>query len=77
VSALNATQVDRSKHAATAAEERPERILRNPAFRLGHPNVGQSDHTTLRVKAINARFDHIASFQREAESKPEEELFRN
>jgi hypothetical protein len=60
VRALSATQVDRKKHAAIAAEERVE-----PALRFGHPNVGQSDHTTLRVKSINARFDHIASFQRE------------
>jgi hypothetical protein len=72
VRALSATQVDRKKYAAIAAEERPE-----PDLRLGHPNVGQSDHTTLRVKAINARFDHIASFQREDESKPEEDLLGN
>jgi hypothetical protein len=72
VSAPNATQVDRRKYAAIAAEERPE-----PVLRLGHPNVGQSDHATLRVKPINARFDHITSFQREAKSKSEEDLLRN
>ena len=69
MSTLSATQVDRSKHAAIAAEERVEPVqepaLQEPDLRLGHPNVGQSDHTTLRVKSINARFDHIASFQRE------------
>jgi hypothetical protein len=72
VSALNATQVDRRNYAAIAAEERPE-----PVLRLGHPNAGQCDHATLRVKPINPRFDHIASFQREVESKPEEQLVRN
>ena len=75
--ARSATQVDRKKYAAIAAEERVEPALHEPDLRLGHPNVGQSDHTTLRVKAINARFDHIASFQREGESKPEEDLLRN
>jgi len=59
VSALSATQVDRQKYAAIAAEKRPE-----PDLRLGHPNEGQYDHATLRVKPINLRFDHIASFQR-------------
>jgi hypothetical protein len=81
VSALSATQVDRNKHAAIAAEERVEPVQepasQEPDLRLGHPNVGQSDHATLRVKSINARFDHIASFQREVESKPEEGLLRN
>jgi hypothetical protein len=82
VRALSATQVDRKKHAAIAAEERvepdlQEPALQEPALRLGRPNVGQSDHATLRVKSINARFDHIASFQREVESKPEEGLLRN
>jgi len=47
-------------YAAIAAEERPE-----PALRLGLPYVGQYDHTTLRVKPVNSRFHHIASFQRE------------
>jgi len=60
------------KYAAIAAEKRPE-----PNLRLGHPNEGQYDHVTLRVKPINLRFDHIASFQREAESKSEDWLLRN
>lgn len=72
MSALNATQVDRRNYAAIAAEERPE-----PGLRLGHPNVGQCDHATLRVKPVNARIGHIASFQREVEKKPEEPLLRN
>jgi hypothetical protein len=72
VSALSATQVDRRKHAAIAAEERPE-----PALRLGHPSTGQSDHMTLRVKPSNSRFDHIASFQGKTGSKPEERLLGN
>jgi hypothetical protein len=63
MSALSATQVDRRKYAAIAAEER-----REPILRLRHPYVGQYDHTTLRVKPVNSRFDHIASFQREAGS---------
>jgi hypothetical protein len=54
VSTLSATQVDRRKYAAIAAEER-----REPILRLGHPYVGQYNHTTLRVKPINSRFDHI------------------
>jgi hypothetical protein len=73
VSALSATQVDRRKYAAIAAEKRPE-----PDLRLGHPNnEGQYDHATLRVKPINLRFDHIASFQREVKSKSEDRLLRN
>jgi hypothetical protein len=72
VSALSATQVDRRKYAAIAAEERPE-----PVLRLGHPYVGQYDHGTLRAKPFNSRFDHIASFQREAGSKPEKRLVSN
>jgi hypothetical protein len=72
VSALSATQVDRRNYAAIAAEERPE-----PVLRLGHPYVGQYDHTTLRVKPVNSRFDHIASFQREERTKPEKRLVSN
>ena len=71
MSAVNATQVDRRNYAAIAAEERPE-----PSLRLGHLNAGQSDHVTL-VKPISALIDHIASFQRETGSKPEEQLLRN
>ena len=60
MSALSAAQVDRRKYAAMAAEERPE-----PGLRLGYLYAGQCDHAMLRVKPINARVDHIASFQRE------------
>jgi hypothetical protein len=61
------------KYAAIAAEKRPE-----PNLRLGHPNDGgQYDHATLRIKPINLRFDHIASFQREAKSKSEYWSLRN
>jgi hypothetical protein len=59
VSALSTTQVDRRKYAAMAAEERPGSDLQ-----LVRPEEGQYNHATLRVKPINARFDHIASFQK-------------
>jgi hypothetical protein len=58
VSALSTTQVDRRKYAAIAAEERP-----GPDLQPVHPEEGQYNHATLRVKPIIARFGHIASFQ--------------
>jgi hypothetical protein len=57
VSALSTTQVDRIKYAAIAAEERP-----GPGLQLVRPEEGQYNHVTLRVKPVNARFGHIASF---------------
>jgi len=53
VGALSATQVDRRKYAAIAAEQR-----REPDLRLGHPSQGQGDHTTLATQLIDWRFDH-------------------